>query len=120
MIPSPLPRALKYVGPPRSGQAAPFGLVYADDGDALAVSLTTSSDVESIARELPPPSELSSGTLVVLLPNVAPKGLRALFAPARPASRALRSGALLARGYVDLGACVDTHTKQDLVWGRAP
>ncbi len=119
-LPSPLPRVFKFVGPAHARPSAPFGLAFAEDGDALVISLTASSDLASIAREIPPPSDLAAGTLVVLLPDVAPpRGLRALFSGARPASRAARCGALVARGYSDVGACVDPHTKLDLVWGRS-
>ncbi len=115
-VPSPLPATLKYVGPP-GARAAPFGLAFADDATDLVIALNT-SELDAIAAELPAPESLTPNALVVLLPAATNVGLRALFSSTKAASRAARSAALLARGYVALGACVDPHTKLDLVWGR--
>ena len=117
--PSPLPTTLRYVGSTPAPRTPPFGLVFAEGASDLVVALS-SSELDVIANELPSPETLTAGALVVLLPTASTGGLRALFLASKPASRASRAGALLARGYVALGACVDPHTKIDLVWGRAP
>lgn len=79
----------------------------------------------SLAASLPAPDELARGALVVLLAeasgNETIKGrLLAAFGRTRRLSRALRCSALLARGYVDVGAGTDPASGGDLVWGRAP
>lgn len=117
--PSPLPPRLKYVGPGPVPRTSPFGLELTTDAQDLAIQLSA-SELDAIAAQLPAPETLPRGALVVLMPTAAASGLRALFTANRPASRAARAGALLARGFVTLGACVDPHTKMDLVWGRAP
>jgi hypothetical protein len=121
MQPSPLPRSMRFVGANGSQARAPFGLArLTDDGEAWLVALTDAHSVAAAAAELPLPSALDPGTLMVILPHApAQGGLLSLFSSGRSASRSVRAGALLVRGYVELGACIDPHTKLDLVWGRA-
>ncbi len=116
-LPSPLPATLRYVGV-QGSRAAPFGLAFTTDATDLVIA-PSASELDAIAAELPAPETLTANTLVVLLPAATSGGLRALFTTTKTASRAARSAALLARGYVALGACLDPHTKLDLVWGRA-
>lgn len=95
----------------------PLGVAtFTPDGEAWLVA-PSAEDVSSLARELP---VAQPGTLVILLPHAAPaRGLWSLLSAPAPLSRHVRASALLARGFVELGACVDAHTKLDLVWGRA-
>ena len=85
-------------------------------GPADVASATT------VARALPDPDELPNGTLLVLVPHVlVPLSLASRFLAAlgrgRTVSRALRSTALVARGYVRVAAGVDRESRSDLVWG---
>ncbi len=78
------------------------------------------SDVTVRLDEIPEASTLASGTRVVVLPDAARgRGLLAAFGK-KTHPRSERCGALLLRGYVDIGAEIDPKTKQDLVFGRAP
>jgi hypothetical protein len=106
---------------------APAGAAFRDDADAYAVALGPgeADDPSSIARALPSPDELPRGTLVVVYPVVveAPSFAKRLFAAigrGRAVSRAQRCSALLARGYVQIGAGVDPDTRLDLAWGFSP
>jgi hypothetical protein len=119
MRPSPLPRSMRFVGPEGRNVPVPFGLKLTSDGEAWLVALSKAGSVADAASELPPPRALERGALIVVLPEAQQRGLLALFSSGRPASRTIRASALLARGYVDLGAGIDPHTKLDLVWGRA-
>lgn len=112
---------MRFVGPKGAKPRAPFGIGdVADDGEAWLVALTNAESVAAAAAELPNPSSLAPGTLLVILPEAPTRGgLFSLFSSGRAASRSVRTGALLVKGYVDLGACIDPHTRQDLVWGRA-
>jgi len=113
---------MRYIGPKGPSPRAPFGLGgLSADGDAWLIALSEADSVATAAAILPAPASLSPGALLVILPEVpSARGLLSLFSAGRPASRSVRAGALLVRGYVDLGACVDPHTRLDLVWGRAP
>jgi hypothetical protein len=73
---------------------------------------------------LPDPSELPPGTLVIV-PGAAAgtsslaRSVLAVFGRARLVPRVVRCTALVARGYVDVGAA-DDETRADLAWGYAP
>lgn len=127
------PRAtsLRLVGPAaehaRGSVIAPFGAKFQDDARAYAVALgpPDAVDVTTVARALPEPDDLPAGTLLVVLPQVVDRPslgrrLLAVLGRGRTVSRALRSTALVARGYVRVGAGVDSGTRSDLVWGYAP
>ena len=128
--PPPRPRAFRLVGPGAAAAAgrlpSPLGAPFADDGDAVAVVLDEAhaADVPTVARALPAPADLEPGVLVVVLPLAsAPSLASRLFAAlgrGKTVPRVLRSSALLARGYVELGACVDDASRLDLAWGRVP
>jgi hypothetical protein len=73
---------------------------------------------------LPDPAELPPGTMVVVLGEIAAarslaRSVLAVFGRVRSVSRALRCTALVARGYVDVGAGED-ETRADLAWGFVP
>jgi hypothetical protein len=108
----------------------PFGVgEWNDQGRTLALLLEAEGwpasgygDVAAIARQLPNPTSLGEGTLVLLLPEAdAPGGvLGRLFGAGRPKiARAIRCSALLARGYVGVGGGIDPVTGLDLAWGYA-
>jgi hypothetical protein len=90
------------------------------DGDA--------SDLRGIAgicAQLPAAGTLPPQTLVVIFGRAErPKRIfafaRMLAVRRNVVPRALRCSALLARGYVDLGAGVDPDTGDDLAWGSTP
>ena len=97
----------------------PLGLSsWAPTADAIAVLLDAGRDASSIAgiaAQLPDAGSLPSRTPVFVLGKAAEvRSFWRLFARGVTISRAARCSAMLARGYVDIGA--DT----DLVWGYAP
>jgi hypothetical protein len=127
----PRPRALRLVGPAaehaRGRIVPPVGAKLTADADAYAVALgpKDATEVASVARALPDPDALASGTLVFVLPqaiDVPSLAGRFLAALGRgpTVSRALRASALVARGYVRVGAGIDRETRSDLVWGYVP
>lgn len=129
--PPPRVTTLRLVGPgaenARGRFSAPLGARFDADAPAYAIVLGPDdvTDVATVARALPAPDELPSGTLLLVLPQVAPPpSLASRFMAAlgrgRTVSRALRSTALVARGYVRVAAGVDRESRSDLVWGYAP
>lgn len=129
--PPPRVTTLRLVGPgaenARRRFTAPLGAVFEDGAAAYAVALGPDdiTDAATVARALPAPDELPSGTLLIVLPQVAlPPSLATRFLAAlgrgRTVSRALRSTALVARGYVRVAAGVDRESRSDLVWGYCP
>jgi hypothetical protein len=90
------------------------------DGDASDLR-----GVAGICAQLPAAGTLPPQTLVVIFGQAErPKRLfafaRRLVARRNFVPRALRCSALLARGYVDLGAGMDPDTGEDLAWGSTP
>ena len=130
-VPPPRASSLRLVGPAaehaRGRITAPLGATFAADAPAWAVAFgpNDAADVAAVARALPDPDELPAGALVVLLPEVvdapslASRFLAAL-GRGRTVPRALRSTALVARGYVRVAAGIDGKTGSDLVWAYAP
>ncbi len=130
-LPFTVPTALRLVR--REGRRAtlrtPFGLASFDsEGVAIAVALDVAAGSEigelpSAASQIPHASTVAAGTLVVVLGDAdRDDGLFArLFSGGRTAlPRAVRASALLARGYVAIGAGVDPASGLDLAWGFAP
>ncbi len=93
------------------------------DAYALAVEPAAAVDVAAVARDLPDADALPAGTLVVMLPGGAAPSLTtrllAALGRGKAVPRALRSSALVARGYVRVAAAPD-ETLGDLVWGYVP
>ncbi len=90
-------------------------------GSGVTVRLdATAADVEeagAVAGQIPHASSVSPGTRVVVLATASRQGgvLRRLFGPRRvPVPRSTGCTALLARGYVAIGA------DDDGAWGTAP
>lgn len=81
-------------------------------------------DVPSVIGALPKAGTLASGTLVIVLPCAASASFAdrvfAAFRRAPRVPRTLRCGALLASGFVRIGAGTDTTSRLDVVWGYAP
>lgn len=81
--------------------------------------------VASAAAALPEPASLPAGALVIVPAELGgERGLvdsvLAIFGRAPAASRAVRCSALVARGFVNVGATIDPVTHEDLAWGFAP
>jgi hypothetical protein len=101
--------------PPRP----PLGLAaWSPTADAIAVLLDAGDDATAIAgivAQLPDGASLPPGTPVLVLAKAADlRPFWRVFARDVTIPRAARCSALLARGYVDIGADVD------LAWGYAP
>lgn len=109
------PPSIRFVGdgtPPR----APFGLAWSEGGAALVVQVAG----DDARGAIPDAATLPAGAWVFVLPEAArSRGLLAAFGK-RTVSRSARCGALLLRGYVDIGAEIDPKSRLDLVFGRAP
>ena len=125
----PAPTALRLVT--RAGgkpPAPPFGLSkWSAEAEARAVLLDASEtaldSLAAVAAQIPAASVLPPATLVlVLAPAVGQAGLfgRILGSRKVAVARLLRCGALLAHGYVNIGAGVDSPTGLDLAWGIVP
>jgi hypothetical protein len=126
----PEPEALRLVTtarpsqPPRPMLGVPG---WSEGASSVAVVLDATSldvdDAASVALQLPAAANLPEGALVLVSGVALRSGgvLGRLFGGGGVAvSRAARCGALVARGYVDVGAGLDPATKTDLAWGRAP
>jgi hypothetical protein len=97
----------------------PLGLAgWTPTAEAIAVLVDAGDDATSIAgiaAQLPESTSLSSGTPVFVLGKAAvASSFWSLFARDIAIPRTARCTALLARGYVDIGA------DADIVWGYAP
>jgi hypothetical protein len=84
--------------------------------------------VATILSQLPDPTELSAGALVVVRDAEKPphgfrrlvRGVQTLWRKLPRAHAAVRCTALLARGYRDIGSRLDPRTGEALVWGFVP
>jgi hypothetical protein len=83
----------------------------------VALEMPTAPDLSGAVAEahgkLPDPAELPKGQRVVVLGSRR-RGLLAGLLGAKPVPPSVRATALLARGYVEIGA------DGDRVWGHAP
>jgi hypothetical protein len=93
---------------------------------ACTVSLAAehAASLAAARDALPDPATLEPGSLVVVLPALAGEkslasSVLSAFGRKKIAPRAVRCSALVARGYVRVGAGVDPTTKEDLAWGYA-
>jgi hypothetical protein len=83
--------------------------------------------VGALIAQLPDPSELTPGALVVVRESGRParglrkiaRGVGSLFRKPPKAHSAVRCTALLARGYREIAASTDPKTGEELVWGVA-
>lgn len=109
-------------------RARTAAVVPSNEARAAARTVSLGDDATTVARimeMLPAPSSLEPGTLV-LVPGQSTsharslvKSVLAVFGRTKTVPRALRCSALLARGYVDVGAAEDD-AHVDLAWGRVP
>lgn len=105
--------------------AAPKAVKVAAGCDVYGVPVepTAAVDVAAVARDLPDADDAPPGAVVVMLPGGTTPSLTtrllAALGRGKTVPRALRSTALVARGYVRVAAAVD-ETLGDLVWGHAP
>jgi hypothetical protein len=95
-----------------------------DLGDAKVVELTehAAASLAGVIAALPDPATLDAGALVVLPADIRGGGFArsvlAVFGRKKTVARTRRCSALVARGYVDVGAAESEDG--DLAWGRAP
>ena len=81
--------------------------------------------VAAVMAKLPDPASLAPCALVILPGEIVPgtrslaRSVLAVFGRTKTVTRARRCSALVARGYVDVGAAED-ETRADLAWGYAP
>jgi hypothetical protein len=114
---SELPRVQTTARLPSAEARATGKTVTLGEGDAARV--------ESIMAALPDPTSLGAGTVVIVPGDIASpsrslaRSVLAVFGRAKTVSRAHRCSALVARGYVDVGAGED-ESRADLAWGYAP
>jgi hypothetical protein len=126
-VKAPRPGALRLVTRARAGKTPkpPLGLhAWTPDAEAFALLLDEQrGDPRALAEvvaQLPRASSLAPGTLVVILGTAAnERPFWRLFARGAEVPRAARCSALVARGYVDIGAGLDEATGADLAWGRS-
>jgi hypothetical protein len=90
----------------------------------VALSESDAESIDRIMAALPDPATLPSGALVIVpseirAPRTLTRSVRALFGRPATVARAWRCTALVARGYVDVGAAEDEE-RGDLAWGYAP
>lgn len=121
---------LRFVGPRGASppRRVPFGATLRQDdasGVLVAVPEDVAEDARALAEALPSPDDLAPGALVLVLAEPVPRSaltgrLLSALGRAKAAPRVVRCTALLARGYVDVGAGVDPSSGADLAWGRAP
>jgi hypothetical protein len=121
---APRPAALRLSTRARDARAPapPLGVsAWSDEADAVAVLLDGAEadldDASAVADQLPAASTLPPRTLVVVLGTPARAGgVLRRWLPARtaPVPRSARCTALLARGYVDVGA------EAGVAWGWSP
>jgi|HubBroStandDraft_1064217.scaffolds.fasta_scaffold65154_2 hypothetical protein len=109
--------------PPRP----PLGLLgWTPDAPAAAILLDAAAligdELTAIARQLPPATTMAAGAPIVVFGVAAGGGgfWGRMLGSGLHVSRATRCGALVARGYVDVGAGLDNVTKMDIAWGRTP
>jgi hypothetical protein len=119
------PRSFRFAGSGTPPPLLPYGVTRVDAlGEAVLVRVDPKhKDLHAVAESLPDAASLAPGTAIVVLAESAPSsgffGALGAFG-GRKLDRATRAGALLARGYVDLGAEVDAASQLDVVFGRAP
>jgi hypothetical protein len=131
--PLPKPASLRRVSKAPSPRASPplgVGAWSGEDAEGVVVVLTPpglgrTPTIEEAVLEVPPPSSLAGGTLVVVLPHLETgQGLLGRLLSRRRGktlvARSVRCGALLLSGYERIGGGVDPKEGDDLAWGYAP
>jgi hypothetical protein len=93
----------------------------AERANATIVATASMTSVDDVLVALPDPDTLAPSTLVVLPAEARSfaRSLLSLLGRKAGAARAARCSALVARGYVDVGAAC-TDAGEDLAWGYVP
>jgi hypothetical protein len=128
MTPAPPAIRLRTQARDPAQERPPLGIAaWSTDASAIAVllegSLADLGQAAIVAGQIPPARTLAPSTPVLVLGTAARRSAlwRRLMKPrAVKLERAPRCAALLALGYVDIGAAFDPTTKADIVWGYAP
>jgi hypothetical protein len=96
-------------------------------GRATTVRLTEAdaASLTATITALPDPTTLPAGTLVIVPGEVAggrslARSVLAVFGRLKVVPRTRRCTALVARGYLDVGAAEDAMAHADLAWGSVP
>ena len=125
---APRPAALRLMTARATGRTPrpPFGLrAWDPSADARALLLAVrgrgTCTTADVVAQLPAAATLPSGTPLLVLGSAISDGpLWRLFARGVPVTRAARCTALVARGYVEVGAGTDETSGTDLAWGIVP
>lgn len=109
---------------PRTAERAP-SRAQREQARFIKLAEADITSVAAIVRRLPAASDLAPGTLVILRGDVehAPslaRSVLAVFGRKRTTPRSLRCTALVASGFVDVGAAWEDEEGVDLAWGYAP
>ena len=121
----PRPKALRLVSSALGVRAAapPFGLrAWSSEAEAIAVLIDAegvdANDPAAVAAQIPHAIELPECTLVCVLGTAARgRGVIRCVRRAVQIPRSARCTALVARGYVGVGAGIDDAGSNDLAWG---
>lgn len=95
-----------------------------DGAHVVTLTAAQAASVPAARDALPDPSSLAAGQLVVVRAEIGGEkslasSVLSVLGRKKTVSRALRCSALVARGYVDVGAGTDPAGKDDLAWGYA-
>ena len=121
----PRPTSIRLVArsAPARTPSPPFGIAgWSADAQAMAVLLDPegleANNPAPVAAQLPPAADLPPSTIVFVLGAAdRPRGFRRWLGRPLQVSRAARCTALVALGYVCVGATTDDATGADLSWG---
>ncbi len=118
----PTAKSYRLEGPAKDHARTRVELRIEEDAEAVCVVFgPNDASLANVANALPDPSSLTSGALVIIpgqlfeSPSIGAR-LRSLFSKPPTLATSDRCGALLARGYVEIGASHDP----DMAWGFAP
>ena len=120
----PQPKASRpAVGVRARSAATPLRPAALASAKVIALSETDAGTLAGVIAALPDPAALAPGTLVVLRGDPAggrslAQSVLAVFGRTKPIPRTRRCTALVARGYVEVGAAESDDG--DLAWGQAP
>ena len=120
----PQPKASRpAVGIRAKSASTPLSPAAFETARVIEISESDAGSLATVIAALPDPAALDPGTLVVIPARMAGakslgRSLLAVFGRAKTVARTRRCTALVARGYIDVGAAEGDDG--DLAWGRAP
>ncbi|MFO0741299.1 MAG: hypothetical protein U0270_35715 [Labilithrix sp.] len=120
----PQPKASRpAVGVRARSAATPLNPAILKTARIVEIAEADAGSLASVIAALPDPDELDSGTIVVVPSELAGgkslgRSLLAVFGRNKTVARTRRCTALVARGYVDVGAAESNDG--DFAWGRVP